>query len=61
MSESITRRSFIKGSAVLGASSILGGSVFEFYVDGHPVHKPAKRPVVKKVEEKVDNGEDFPF
>jgi uncharacterized protein (DUF362 family) len=27
MSESITRRSFIKGSTVLGASSILGGSV----------------------------------
>jgi hypothetical protein len=27
MSESITRRAFIKGSTVLGASSILGGSV----------------------------------
>jgi hypothetical protein len=27
MSESITRRSFIKGSTVLGASSVLGGSV----------------------------------
>jgi len=27
MSKSITRRSFIKGSTVLGASSILGGSV----------------------------------
>ena len=27
MSKAITRRSFIKGSAVLGASSILGGSV----------------------------------
>jgi len=31
------------------------------YVDGNPVHKLAKKPVVKKIEEKVDDNEDFPF
>ncbi len=31
------------------------------YVDGNPMHKTAKKPVVKKIEEKVDNNEDFPF
>ena len=31
------------------------------YVDGNPVHKLAKKPVVKKIEEKVDYNEDFPF
>jgi len=35
MSESITRRSFIKGSAVLGVSSILGGSLAGW------IHNPA--------------------
>lgn len=31
------------------------------YVDGNPVHKLAKKPMVKKIEEKADNNEDFPF
>jgi polyferredoxin len=31
------------------------------YVDGNPVHKLAKKPVVKKIEIKVDASEDFPF
>jgi len=31
------------------------------YVDGNPVHKLAKQPVVKKVDVPVDNKEDFPF
>lgn len=31
------------------------------YVDGNPVHKLAKKPVVKKVEVNVDTNEDFPF
>jgi ferredoxin len=31
------------------------------YVDGNPVHKLAKKPVVKKIEEKFDNKKDFPF
>jgi ferredoxin len=31
------------------------------YVDGNPVHKLAKKPVVKKIEEKVDYNKDFPF
>ena len=31
------------------------------YVNGNPVHKIAKKPVVKKVEMKVDAAEDFPF
>ena len=31
------------------------------YVDGNPVHKIAKKPVVKKIEEKVDSSDDFPF
>ena len=31
------------------------------YVDGNPVHKLAKKPVVKNIEEKVDYNEDFPF
>ena len=30
-------------------------------VDGNPVHQLAKKPVVKKIEEKVDYNEDFPF
>ncbi|MFZ3048057.1 MAG: 4Fe-4S dicluster domain-containing protein [Desulfatirhabdiaceae bacterium] len=31
------------------------------YVDGNPVHKLAKKPVVKKVEVNVNTNEDFPF
>jgi len=31
------------------------------FVDGNPVHKTAKKPVVKKVDQKVDYQEDFPF
>lgn len=31
------------------------------FVDGHPEHKLAKKPVVKKIEEKADNKEAFPF
>ena len=31
------------------------------YVDGNPVHKVAQKPVVKKIEQKVDESEDFPF
>ncbi len=31
------------------------------YVDGNPVHKLAQKPVVKKIEEKLDNNADFPF
>ena len=31
------------------------------FVDGHPVHKRAKKPIVKKIEEKADNDEEFPF
>ncbi len=31
------------------------------YVDGNPVHKLAKPPVVVKVEAKLDNNDDFPF
>jgi ferredoxin len=31
------------------------------YVDGNPVHKLAKKPVVKKIEEKVDTNDGFPF
>jgi ferredoxin len=31
------------------------------YVDGNPVHKLAQKPVVKKIEEKLDNKADFPF
>jgi len=31
------------------------------YVDGNPVHKLAKKPVVKKIDEKVDYKKDFPF
>ncbi|MBF0528378.1 MAG: 4Fe-4S binding protein [Deltaproteobacteria bacterium] len=31
------------------------------YVDGNPVHKLAKKPVVKKIEKKVDDNADFPF
>ena len=30
-------------------------------VDGNPAHKMAKKPVVKKIEEKVDSSGDFPF
>lgn len=31
------------------------------YVEGNPVHKKAKKPEVKKEEQKVDYKEDFPF
>lgn len=31
------------------------------YVDGNPVHKTAKKPVEKKIDESVDYKEDFPF
>ena len=31
------------------------------YVDGNPVHKKAQKPVVKKIEQKVDHKKDFPF
>ena len=31
------------------------------HVDGNPVHKLAQKPVVKKIEEKLDNNADFPF
>ena len=31
------------------------------YVHGHPVHKTARKPVLEKLEEKVDYKEDFPF
>jgi len=31
------------------------------FVDGNPVHKTAKKPVIKKVEQEVDYREDFPF
>lgn len=31
------------------------------YVDGNPVHKLAKKPVIKKVDVNVDANEDFPF
>jgi hypothetical protein len=30
-------------------------------VDGNPVHKLAKKPVVKKIEVNVDTSEDFTF
>ncbi len=31
------------------------------YVDGNPVHKLAKKPVVKKIEVGADTDKDFPF
>ncbi|MGE5402162.1 MAG: 4Fe-4S binding protein [Ignavibacteriales bacterium] len=31
------------------------------YVEGNPVHLTAKKPEVKKIQEKVDYKEDFPF
>jgi ferredoxin len=31
------------------------------YVDGNPVHQPAQKPEVKKIKQKVDHKEDFPF
>lgn len=31
------------------------------YIEGNPVHMVAKKPDMKKVEEKVDYKEDFPF
>ena len=31
------------------------------YVDGNPVHKIAKKPVVKKIDQIVDSNGDFPF
>jgi hypothetical protein len=30
-------------------------------VDGNPVHKLAKMPVVQKIERKVESDGDFPF
>lgn len=31
------------------------------FVDGNPVHKQAKTPVVQQVDQQVDHSEDFPF
>ncbi len=31
------------------------------YVDGNPVHKIAKKPSEKRIDEKVDDNADFPF
>ena len=31
------------------------------YVEGNPIHQTAKKPEVKKLEQKVDYKEDFPF
>ena len=31
------------------------------YVDGNPVHKPARKPEAKQIDQKVDYKEDFPF
>ncbi len=31
------------------------------YVDGNPVHKAARKPEAKQIEQKVDYKEDFPF
>ncbi|MGD9973972.1 MAG: 4Fe-4S dicluster domain-containing protein [Desulfatirhabdiaceae bacterium] len=31
------------------------------YVDGNPVHRPAQKPVIKKIDEKLNHNEDFPF
>ena len=31
------------------------------YVDGHPVHKWAQKPVVKKLDNKINYEDDFPF
>ncbi|MFH0730238.1 MAG: 4Fe-4S binding protein [Pseudomonadota bacterium] len=31
------------------------------YVDGNPVHKIAKKPAVKRIDEKIDYNADFPF
>ena len=31
------------------------------YVEGNPVHKIAQKPVTKKIDQKVDPHEDFPF
>ena len=31
------------------------------YVDGNPVHLTAKKPEIKKLDQKVDYQEDFPF
>lgn len=31
------------------------------YVDGNPVHKIAKKPAVKRIDEKIDYDADFPF
>lgn len=31
------------------------------YVDGNPVHRTAHKPVVEKIDRKVDYNEDFPF
>jgi ferredoxin len=31
------------------------------YVDGNPVHKIAEKPVEKKMEQRIDTSEEFPF
>lgn len=31
------------------------------YVDGNPVHRIARKPAVKRIDEKMDYNEDFPF
>ncbi|EMS81355.1 4Fe-4S binding protein [Desulfotignum phosphitoxidans] len=31
------------------------------YVDGNPVHRKAKKPVEKAVEQRIDTSEEFPF
>lgn len=31
------------------------------YVDGNPVHKTAKKPAVKRIDEKIDYNANFPF
>jgi ferredoxin len=31
------------------------------FIDGNPIHKMAKKPVVKKIELKIDSSGDFPF
>ena len=31
------------------------------YVDGNPVHKVAEKPIVKKLDNKTNTNEDFPF
>jgi ferredoxin len=31
------------------------------YVEGNPVHKTAKKPVIKKIDADFNDEEDFPF